>query len=768
MIERFNSISMEDVGTCWGKGASLWEMTQAGFPIPNGFVVTTKAFGVSPNERDEEVLDAFDLLNSQFVAVRSSGTREDGSEDSFAWQFNTYLFVTKEQLIEKILECHHSVNSDRIRAYCESKNIDYKEIKVAVVIQRMIDSDVSWVCFTIEPVSGDTNKVMIEAGYGIWEAIVSGMITPDNYLIDKQSWCSEKNISTQVKKLVINFDQWGTREETIQMEFGNQQKLSDNHISELTALAKKIEKHYQKPMDIEWAVENDALYILQARPITTLGNYSQKEKKNSIQYRWKEYRYLITRNLSVLQQSILVKGIYNNFDFFWIDRFEELFITKDWIHTSIFAGLESSKKYKQKTLEFFKRKENMEIIIQKYVDIKDKTIASITQCVERLDIYTWNDFVENYGTYCAWFVVTAMMGITYHGVIINLLKEKWFQEYELDKIISTITYPETITPFMESQMQMLEIWKKIQSKELQPEFVEKELYKWLSNYGIIPVNFVDDPWDIADAKEQLENVLKLNCEEQLLKIRENHREKNTEKNALLKEIWDEQISYVAYLLEVGTYLNEYRKNKSCYISFHLQKVLQDLSQTYWFDNRKDLYYLLPDEIWQLLKWEDINLREIVKKRAKFWAVIKENGVWYHILTQEEIKDIEAIVASQNQKEKDNIVSNNGSWIEIKGYSANQWKIAWIAKIILSSKDFNKLQTWEILVTNMTSVDFVPIMSMAWWFITDEWWLTCHAAIVAREMNKPCIIWTKVATQILKDWDLIELDAERGIVKILEK
>jgi pyruvate,water dikinase len=109
------------------------------------------------------VLHAFDQLNCKFVAVRSSGTKEDGNEDSFAGQFDTYLFVTKEKLIEQILECHASVKSDRILAYCASKGINPDDIKVAVVVQKMVNSESAGVCFTANPITGNSDEVMIEA-----------------------------------------------------------------------------------------------------------------------------------------------------------------------------------------------------------------------------------------------------------------------------------------------------------------------------------------------------------------------------------------------------------------------------------------------------------------------------------------------------------------------------------------------------------------------------------------------------------------------------
>jgi phosphoenolpyruvate synthase/pyruvate phosphate dikinase len=261
---------MQDLLTCGWKGSSLGEMTQAGFLVPNWFVLTTKAFWLDYNKRADEVFHAFDLLNSKFVAVRSSGTKEDGIDDSFDGQFDTYLFVTKENLIAQIMECHKSLDSERIKSYCEFKNIDRNQIKIAVVIQKMINSESAGVCFTTNPVTWNTDEIMIESWFGIGEAVVSWMITPDNYIVNKKTNQIIKNISTQEKKLIIDMQECWTKEVELEETEKHIQKLSNNHILELTELAKKIEKHYGKPMDIEWAMENENIYLLQARPVTTI------------------------------------------------------------------------------------------------------------------------------------------------------------------------------------------------------------------------------------------------------------------------------------------------------------------------------------------------------------------------------------------------------------------------------------------------------------------------------------------------------------------
>lgn len=282
MIKRFKNISSADISTCGGKWASLWELMRAWFPFSDGFVLTTEAFDVDHKKRKDKVYQAFDELWVKYVAVRSSATKEDGMDDSFAGQFDTYLFVDRESLIEQIIKCHHSINSNRIKAYCESKSIDIDEIQVAVVIQKMINSEVAWIAFTANPVTNNSDQVLIEWWYGLWEAIVSGMITPDNYLwsTSKQK-ILEKNTSTQSMKLVIDLDQWWVKEKEVECIIQWAQKLSNEYIAELAKISEKIEEHYNKPMDIERALEDGKLYILQARPITTIQRSIDADAKES-------------------------------------------------------------------------------------------------------------------------------------------------------------------------------------------------------------------------------------------------------------------------------------------------------------------------------------------------------------------------------------------------------------------------------------------------------------------------------------------------------
>ena len=248
-----------------GKAFALSKMIQGGFNVPNGFVLSANTFNNMTPQLSEAVLAAFDNLGADFVAVRSSAIGEDSQDAAWAGQLDTFLNCTRKNLIENINACWKSAYSERATSYAQQKGIE--STKVAVIIQEMIPSEVSGVAFSTHPVTQDSAQVVIEAGLGLGEAIVSGEITPDTYIVNKETGRAiEKHISAQKKKLVR-----GPTGETAWEDIDNNlPKLTDQHITELTMLATKIEVFFQSPVDVEWAIYNNVMYVLQSRPITTL------------------------------------------------------------------------------------------------------------------------------------------------------------------------------------------------------------------------------------------------------------------------------------------------------------------------------------------------------------------------------------------------------------------------------------------------------------------------------------------------------------------
>jgi len=313
----FDEVGKNDVGLVGGKGANLGEMTQAGIPVPPGFIVTAESYFYFIEKSDlgkelrkvlepldhhnnedlqeasvkckeiingakmlkeiaEEIRKAYKEMSEGLVAVRSSATAEDLPEASFAGQQRTYLNIEGEdEVVAAVQGCWASLFEARAIFYRGEQGFDHFQVGIAVPVQRMVQSETSGVMFSIEPVANDQTKITIEAVYGLGEAIVSGEVTPDHYLVEKNSKkIVDKELAKQEWQLIRNVGVSDIEETNIKVDIPEpdqaKQKITDNEIVELAELARKLEDLYQWPQDIEWARQDGKLYIVQTRPITTV------------------------------------------------------------------------------------------------------------------------------------------------------------------------------------------------------------------------------------------------------------------------------------------------------------------------------------------------------------------------------------------------------------------------------------------------------------------------------------------------------------------
>ncbi len=304
-------IGAGDLETVGGKGASLGELTGAGLPVPPAFVVTAGTYrtfveeagidvdldeAVSVDVEDsptlsaaaeraqsliletevpealrEEILAAYDEFgDGPFVAVRSSATAEDLPDASFAGQQETFLNVTREDLLQRVKECWASLFTQRAIYYRKQQGFDTEVVNIAVVVQRMVDAEKSGVLFTSHPSSGDPVSI-IEAAWGLGEAVVSGTVSPDNYVIDRESRTVEEVTVSTKRTMCVRDEETG---ETVEREVPDGKRdervLSDDELLELVEIGELVEEHYGTPQDVEWAMVDGELYMLQSRPITTI------------------------------------------------------------------------------------------------------------------------------------------------------------------------------------------------------------------------------------------------------------------------------------------------------------------------------------------------------------------------------------------------------------------------------------------------------------------------------------------------------------------
>jgi pyruvate, water dikinase len=312
----FAEVSKTDIAKVGGKGANLGELARAGFPVPNGFIVTADAYyyflrqtkigpaieralknvdpedskklnavskvikthilkAVLPAELKNQIITACKQLGDAPVAVRSSATAEDLPEASFAGQQATFLNIRgEEEIVQAVQKCFASLFEARAIYYRIANKFSHMKVGLAAPVQLMVQSERSGVMFTADPISGDTNRLMIEAGYGLGEAIVSGSVTPDIYLFDKTT---EKIISKEINSQdwkIVRDPKGGDKHVSVPIADRKDQKMSDSEIIELAKLGKKIEQHYNAPQDTEFAIAGGKIYMVQSRPITTLDKSS--------------------------------------------------------------------------------------------------------------------------------------------------------------------------------------------------------------------------------------------------------------------------------------------------------------------------------------------------------------------------------------------------------------------------------------------------------------------------------------------------------------
>lgn len=321
-IEEVNNKDVEIVG---GKAASLGELKSADLPVPDAFVVTAETFReyINNTEIDKEIFEILDEVNvnnsnelkeasneikkiilntdipeslkeeihrayeelskesdeKAFVAVRSSATAEDLPDASFAGQQETFLNIKEEgNVVEAIKKCWASLYTGRAIFYREKQNFDHSEVNIAVIVQKMVDAEKAGVIFTSHPTTGK-DEVIIEAGWGLGEGVVSGQVSPDHYIIDRKTYeITKTEISTKNTMFIKDPKTGETIEKEVPKDKNNARILSEEEVKRLTKLADTVEKHYGTPQDVEWAIKEGKIYMLQSRPITTITGIESEEE----------------------------------------------------------------------------------------------------------------------------------------------------------------------------------------------------------------------------------------------------------------------------------------------------------------------------------------------------------------------------------------------------------------------------------------------------------------------------------------------------------
>lgn len=673
-VRIFNQLSKGDAAIAGGKGASLGEMTQAAIPVPPGFVILSNAFERFLEETDlnveidaaldtvnhkemhtveyasekiqalilgaeipqdiaDEIKTFFKELNTTYVAVRSSATAEDSASAAWAGQLDSFLNTTEETLLENVKRCWASLFTPRAIFYRFEKDLHTQKISVAVVVQKMVESEVSGIAFSVHPVTQDYNQLIIEAGFGLGEAIVSGSVTPDSYVVEKEPRrIIDINTNTQTRAL-YRIDGGGNEWRDVPEPKASSQVLSETQILELSEIILTIEKHYGFPCDIEWAYEGGKFYVVQSRPITTLSNQEVPTINNESREAWNKI---------------------------WTTEY------------SLFSA--------------------------------------------------WL-FANQYVTSCK-----AILGVGFDHVILHREgdmatlyrdndEQKLFVEGIGNKFLDKAFRENTFKILRDEKVKLESYFKLIPKEFLASENIEKfiELHNTFIPY-FISVIWAPEVLKDFDIPETISGEIFKECEA--------IRKENENLYPRLEKFLQDCFAYIAQKEGVS------------------EKLLRTL---------------LPDEL--LAYSRDGKLPNISTLKSRYdGVVIDAKTEKCSLLIGKEASDlIHAIYQATEINAREGIT----------GSSAFPGNIVGKVQLIFKNEEQSKVQEGDILVTTMTRPEWIPSMKKAGAFVTDAGGILSHAAIVAREMNKPCVIGTKFATQILKDGDLVEVDADNGVVRILE-
>ncbi len=750
----------------WWKWASLSQLHALWCAVPEFFVIgasTRFAMDVDSffdQNMIDEIYKAYQKLWSEYVAVRSSATCEDGVDDSFAWQFDTYLFVAKDWLLKAIYDCYTSLQSDRIVSYCKQKKIDTDAIGIAIVVQRMIDSDVSWVMFTQDPLS-TSDTVRIEWCLWLGEALVWWIITPDSYLIASTSKVNNKprinkNIHPQYTMLQHKRHTVWTQSIHVPQHKQNIQKVSDEFLLQLYDIWKNIEKSYGFAVDVERTIADGQLYILQARPVTASPKI--------------ELSYSFMRGQK--QSAMIAEAMILNFDqtqpYFvdqniclteWIDTV--LRQHKDWF-SYIYFG------------DYVAQKSELYQDPQTRQKVRDMILDTIAECHDFVDSVVWLQLATTDQT------TIRTMFVRYAELLVRVQTlyrasdphqteylEKVLQNYinpnnskNTQDILSRIVTPIVIDMTQQDQFDRLALVQKT-IKMWQKSLSQTAMDEYIAKY---PANFVnvrsrDAMYTYLQHKFTMTDAVQLERECDAVR----HHKKELESFQLwFFETCSEEIVAIAQFIQFLTYTRLELKHCWSGMETLCLEFFGCIADMVWCDVTTLMTsYNLTDINEFLSTWKTLSVKQIQERNYSVVSYEPQtNNKSFEYMYWEQAKEF-----FENRYTPPVLDWDIVGGCAQPGYASWKVKIVTIDDVFQFQKDCDSFEQWDVLVTTMTSPMMVQLAQKASAIITDEWWVCSHAAIIARELWIPCVVWTKIASKVLKTGDVVEVYAHSWVVRV---
>ena len=783
MLKTLKQITSANRYSVGGKAYSLGRLIKR-FSVPNGFVVTADTFDAFIRENKlkskiqkiisakgdcfskskqikelimaaplnradtQDIMRHFARLHSPLAAVRSSAACEDAADKAWAGQLDTFLNVNKNDLAEKIKLCWASLFSERTLAY-DADILD--KTSVAVIIQEMISADAAGVAFSVNPLTQNINEISVNAVFGLGEAIVSGTITPDQYLLHKTGRILKQTHEIQTRKLCLKNGELVWRD--IPRDKQNKPKLSAETLLKLGAVVAKIEKFYNFPVDVEFAVKNRKIYILQARPITTLNN---AEKDYRVPKVWERHSIpLFTQDgfEGLMGQTKLIEKY---FKYPYVADVDAAAYAEQHLCYSHKFTAESRDAYywayKRRDFSAFFR---VGKICRRNFRFYQKTFARYGE-----KLPTPHELENMLNAVCGrmhfeMVMVDMLMDLSdiVSADLLNLLTKKKIPDITEKMLILSANEDLTrIERENQSMQNILENARKIKNWEAD-EKINQLIAEHLSKFSGVTVRAMHGNFMTAD--------------EVIRRLKENLQSGN---NFFAKDVAADkkavqgifkQYRFTAFEKEFIAFVKE-----ANFLRTHILDMYHWLSQSFMaiFDKIGrpfgykgfDFRNMTPDEI---IAW--------YQQKGDFKLRKDNEWLWYRFGDERKVVDTPREIAKALKQFVLPDIKTDAADSQVQGTVAYAGTARGPARILRDINEIGKVRRGDVIICPMTWPSVIIALEKAAAFVTDEGGILCHAAILARELKKTCVTGTKNATTLFRDGEMVEVDGKTGIVRKIQ-
>ena len=835
LVAPLSHFRRDDLVLAGGKGANLGELSQAGFNVPPGFVITTAAYDLVfeqnglqtqlgewlaslnfdhpdsvknasqriqnllqqitvPDKLVPEILKAYRELGNAAVAVRSSATAEDLPEAAFAGQQETFLNIIGEgELIEAVRACWASLWSERAMLYRARQNVEQSTVKLAVVVQSMVPADVAGVIFTANPVSGARDELVIDASPGLGEAVVSGMVTPDHFIVNKRSRRIKEQQLGKREIIIRPKTGGGTEQVALNQEITNA-ALPLHAIRELSKAGIEIEQHYGIPQDIEWAwVQNGSkpgnLLILQARPMTALpeplkvsGPIRLVVPMLAEMWPTRPYPLDMTTFTGTVERAI------GNFLVSMIGKSapspEEMFLEQDGVvlnfrppeahpSPSILVipwmnmwrtrhydpsswqsdGLVQEVITRAGTLD---KRDLKSLTWTQNLEIMHEALALIPRAMELRERYFPQALLGLAGL---WLLLALARRRDRFGALVSGVRTKTTETNQAleDLAMKIRTDPELQDLFQHTKTQ--ELQAKLEPSQVGRDFLE-QFQLFLDRYGHRETALTISQPAWKDQPEVVLEILQVLARTERKQTKPSETWQNTRDQLLASSILGSPVLrklFVQSLTKARAFF-QIREDTHFYATLPqpiIRRVTLELgrrlAQAGALGKTEEVFHLRLEELEafgeQSPPSEDriAEIRRLVARRK----TLRES------LADKPMIDPRLLTVSSR--------AQIGRDVLLTGTSGSPGMARGPARIVLDISEFGKLQAGDVLIAPVTNPAWTPLFQRAAAVVVDTGGIASHAAIVAREYGVPAVMGTVNGTKELKDGQWIQVDGSRGLV-----